>query len=282
MTEDDPSGPQQPSRDLDREETADNTGPEPDYSRTFRLFRWVTEHGLLVLSGVGAGLFVVASFLGVQVPRNLRIIGLSTLITLPLVGRPVGKKAKSLLWDPSYIWLVDIDARHTTGAIYRTTSQRFREDWSVTDGELDWWTPNLAAGKSVDLEAQTVEGTWRGTLTDRELLSALEAIKECRDQLEEDAKVGYKFEMHGFGIIRRATIRAVRRIVRTFEKGTLPNQGDEFTAEIDAVLEDFDLERKLDSLDEDDDPVSDVPGVDADDEPDTDEATAEQEVAADD
>lgn len=281
MTDDEQTGPQQPSRDLDREETADNTGTEPDHSRTFRLFRWLTENALLLVSVVGIGLFVLASFLDVAIPRNLKIIGLSALITLPLVGRPVGKKVESLLWDPSYIWLVDIDARHKTGAIYRTTSQRFRDNWEVTDGSLDWWTPNLAAGKQVDFEEQTVEGTWRGTLTDRELLVAIEAIKECREQLEEDAKKGYKFEMHGFGIIRRATIRSVRRVIRTFEKGTLPDEGDAFTTEIDDVLEDFDLDRKLEAIEDDADPVSDVPGVDADPlDPDAD--APEQEVSADD
>lgn len=280
----DTSGPQRPSRDLDREETTDNTGPEPDKSRTYRFFVWLQEHPALVLLlglAVGLGGLLLGSTFGFSFSRSAKIFFLSGFVTVPLVGRPVGRKVESLLWDPSFIWLVDIDARYQTGAIYRVTSQRFREEWDVTDGNLDWWTPDLAAGRNVDLEEQTVQGTWRGTLTDRELLAALEAIKECREQLEENAKKGYKFEMQGFGIIRRATVRAVRRIVRTFEKGTLPDEGDAFTDEIDDVLDDFDLERKLDFIGEDSDPESDVPGLDADPlDPDAD--VPEQEAPADD
>jgi len=57
-------------------------------------------------------------------------------VVIPLIGRPTGKKVKSLLWDPNYIWLIDLDARYQKGAIYQMPSQRFRE-WEVTDGRLD-------------------------------------------------------------------------------------------------------------------------------------------------
>ncbi|MDS0276451.1 hypothetical protein NDI85_01365 [Halomicroarcula sp. S1AR25-4] len=246
--------------DLDREEMRHNADPGPDRSRTYRAFRWLSEHLLAIGAGVGIVLFVIASVLGYDLPRNLRIIGLTGLITVILIGRPTAKKVRSLLWDPNYIWLVDIDARRTKGGIFRMPGQRFRE-WSVEDGQLDWVSPNLAFGKRVDLAEQTVEGCWRGTLTDRELLRTLQAVEECRGQLEDDAKRGFAIETQAFAIIRNATRKAVLRVVSTFERGTLPDEGEGLTDEIDSAIEQFGIERKIRRSEEDDSPESDIPGV---------------------
>jgi len=246
--------------DLDRDEMAHNADPGSDHSRTYRLFRWLTNNLLLIASGVGIVLFVIASILGYELPRSLRLIGLCALVTIPLVGRPTGKKVRALLWDPNYVWLVDIDARYTKGGIFRTPGQRFRE-WSVEDGQLDWVSPNLAFGKNVDLEAQTVEGCWRGTLSDRELMRTLQAVEECRGQLEADAKRGFAIEAQAFTIIRNATRKAVLRIVSTFERGTLPDEGEGLTDEIDSAIEQFGLDRKIRAAENDESPESDVPGV---------------------
>lgn len=254
------STPDDENPDLDRDEMQHNPDPGPDHSRTYRAFRWLTENLLLLVSAVGILLFVVASVLGFDLPRNLRLIGLTGLITLVFVGRPTGKKVRSLLWDPNYIWLVDIDARRTKGGIFRMPAQRFRE-WSVEDGQLDWVSPNLAFGKAVDLGEQTVNGCWRGTLTDRELMRTLQAVEECRGQLEDDAKRGFAIEAQAFSIIRNATRKAVLRVVSTFERNTLPDEGEALTDEIDQAIEQFGLERKIRRSEEDDSPASDVPGV---------------------
>lgn len=246
--------------DLDREEMQHNTEPGPEHSRTFRLFRWASENLLLIFGGFGIGLFALSSILGVDYPRSVEILALSGLLSLVLVGRPTANKARSLLWDPSYIWLVDIDARYTKGGIFRVPGQRFRE-WSVTDGQLDWVSPQLAFTKNVDLEEQTLEGCWRGTLTDRELMRSLQAVEECRGQLEEDAKRGFAIEAQAFSIIRNATRKAVLRVVSTFERSTLPDEGDGLTEEIDSAIEQFGLERKIRETEDDESPESDVPGV---------------------
>ncbi|MGB9952906.1 hypothetical protein ACOZ4F_10945 [Haloarcula marismortui] len=246
--------------DLDRDEMVHTADPGPDHSRTYRAFRWLSENLLLIASGVGIALFAVASIIGYELPRNLRLIGLCALITIPLVGRPTGKKVRSLLWDPNYVWLVDIDARHMNGGIFRMPGQRFKE-WSVEDGQLDWVAPNLAFGKNVDLEGQSVDGCWRGTLSDRELMRTLQAVEECRGQLEDDAKRGFAIEAQAFTIIRNATRKAVLRIVSTFERGTLPDEGEGLTDEIDSAIEQFGLDRKIRAAEDDEAPESDVPGV---------------------
>jgi len=246
--------------DLDRDEMQHNADPGPDRSRTYRLFRWVSDHLLGIGAALGLSLFVLSSLLGFEYPRNLRVMGLAVFISLLVVGRPTGRKVRSLLWDPNWIWLVDIDARVTKGGIFRLPAQKFSE-WTITDGQLDWVSPNLAFAKNVNLDEQTLEGCWRGTLTDRELMRALHAVEECRGQLEEDAKRGFAIEAQAFSIIRNATRKAVLTIVSTFERGTLPDEGDGLTDEIDNAIEQFGIERKIRQTETDDSPESDVPGV---------------------
>ena len=254
------TSPQENSSNPDRTETASTQRNSPERSRWFQAFRWLTENLTLLASGLGLGLFIVASVIGYELPRNLQIIGLTALIIVPIVGRPTGKKVRSLLWEPNYVWLVDVDARYTKGGIFRTPGQRFRE-WTITEGQLDWVSPDLAFGKNVDLEEQTIEGTWRGTMSDRELMRTLQAVEECRGQLEEDAKRGFTIEAQAFTIIRNATRKAVLRIVSTFERGSLPDEGEGLTDEIDSAIEQFGIERKIRDTEEDDSTEADSPGV---------------------
>jgi hypothetical protein len=184
------------------------------------------------------------------VPRPLHVAGIATAITAPTAGRWVGGKARDWLWDPNWIYVVDLDARYQEGAIYRWPSQQFRE-LDVTEGSLDWLSPNLAVGKEVDREAGTMQGTWRGTLSDRELLKALSAVHECREQLQEDAKRGFAVETQAFGIVRRATQQVTRRIVSNFEDWTLPDEGESLTNEIESAIAQYGLRERLEQIDED-------------------------------
>lgn len=250
-------------KDQDRDEMALQADLGPDRSLTYRATEFLVEHLLTVLAGVVLVGFAVTSVLDVDVPRSVRLIGVVAAVTTPLVGRPAGKRVVGMLWDPSFVWLVDLDARRFDAGIYRIPAQRFRE-WDVTDGSLDWVTPHLAFGKNVDLVNSTVEGCWRGTLSDRELMRSLQAVEECRGQLEDDAKRGFAIESQMWTIVRGATRQAVMRVVSTFERGTLPDEGEGITEEIDSAIEQFGLERKIRQTEQDDSPAADVPGADLD------------------
>ncbi|MFC6976525.1 hypothetical protein ACFQL1_20490 [Halomicroarcula sp. GCM10025709] len=106
-------------------------------------------------------------------------------------------------------------------------------------------------------------------------MRALQAVEECRGQLEEDAKRGFAIESQAFTIVRNATRKAVFRIVETFEKGTLPDEGESITEEIDGAVERFGLERLIRHAETDDSPESDVPGVSVNIEQATDDAVDE-------
>lgn len=211
----------------------------------FQLIMEFVRARFLSIVGVAAAAAGVALYLGVdiEIPRQVQVFLLAAVGLSP-GAYMVGQYIVSLLWNPNYVYVLDIDAREIDGALYRFPYGTFKE-LEVVDGVLDQVTNSLYIGKNVDLENLTVEGTWRGTMSDRELLRSLQKIEECRGTLEEDAKRGFIIESQAWTIIRGATRSAVLSVVSTFERGTLPDEGEGINEEIDAALERFDLERQL-------------------------------------
>jgi len=204
--------------------------------------------------GTIAGLALIGgaliAFLGVDVslPRRAKLAIVTAALLAP-GGYMVGNYIVGLLWDPEYIYLIDLDARQTDGALFRFPYDQFT-DLRVENGDLCELTPRLYTGKDASLEEMTVQGTWRGTMSDRELLRALNKIEECRGTLEDDAKKGFTLQTQAFTIVRQATRKAVLHIVDTFETGTLPDEGEGITQEVDAALEKFDLKTKLNEIED--------------------------------
>lgn len=209
-------------------------------------------------------------------PREFRIFGLAFIVLLPY-GWLVGSWLTSLIQSPRYIYLVDLDAQEIDGGLYRFTDSSFREMETV-NGDITQATPNLYFGKNVDLKKQTVEGTWRGTMDDRDLARSLQKVAECRGQLEADARRGFIIETQAFTIIRTCVRSATLSIVRTFEKGTLPE--DNIADAIDEALDHYDLDETLEEATKSNAPEEQLnkpsPSVDLPDDP------TQQEVAADD
>jgi hypothetical protein len=242
MTESDTPGvvpDEQPNR------KNDDTGRQRSESGSIR--DWLADNLLLT---IGAAMVVggLVTFLGVDVaiPRFWYVFGLSAVVVSP-VGWIVGLKAKEFLIDPNNIWVVDLDARYTDGALYRFPYSDYRE-FDVVDGEVDQVTPNLAIAKEVDIDAGEMRGCWRGTLTDRELLTALEMVHVCRGQLEDDARIGFTLKNRLWAVVRSATADSVRRIVETFEAGSLPDSGDSLHKHVDEAIDHHDVDQFVDDL----------------------------------
>lgn len=208
------------------------------------------------LSIVGVALLLggIAAILGLDldIPSHARRAGLAALVVAP-AGFFTGKYILSIFPGASAVFLLDIDAREIDGALFRFPYDDF-VDLEVTNGDLCQLTPRLYVGKEVSLEEMTAKGTWRGTLDDVELLRALHKIDECRGTLEDYAKRGFTIETQAFTIVRQAVRRATKTVVQTFEEGTLPDDGDSIGDEVDAALEQYDLESELDAVDPDSDP----------------------------
>lgn len=237
-----------PTDQLSREETKDDAGTRVEKKPWWwRLSVFVLDHAWLLVGAIFALsvlLLVLGSLLGwnIEIPRWVQVVAGTAAISFLTVGLWVKKRTLDLLWDPSWIWVVNLSASETgKGGIYRWPSQQFRE-LSVEEGQLDWCNPTLAFARDVNLPESRLVGTWRGTLSDRELLLKIENIKECRGRLEEDAKRGFSIEAQAHSIIRVAAQRAVLRIVDTFERATLPDDGEALSREIDRALDSFDLD----------------------------------------
>jgi hypothetical protein len=187
-----------------------------------------------------------------EIPRWIRLVGITAILISPF-GYVVGSSITNLLPDPPGVVLVDVDARRMDGAVYWLPIDDFH-DLEVTDGRLNQVAPSLYFGKHVDLDDLTAVGTWRGTMTDRQLLRGLQKVYECRGQLEEDAKKGFVLETQAFTIVRTAVRDATQTIVETFQRGTLPDEGEGINEAIDNALEQYDLEARIeDELEEIDD-----------------------------
>ncbi|MGZ0746713.1 hypothetical protein [Haloparvum sp. AD34] len=222
-----------------------------------------------------AGAIVSYWELNVSVPRFWKVFLLAAGALTP-AGYVLGGKLSSLMIDPNWVYLVDLDARRLDGAIYRFPFDEFREltitneDGNEAAGyELTQLSPNLFVGKSVDLEELEVVGTWRGTLNDVELARALQAVSECRGDLQDQAQRGFALETSAFTIVHNAVRETTRSIIDTFENGTLPDEGDALENSIDDHLEQFGLDaavKDVEDIDlEPEDVENDVPtdGADA-------------------
>ncbi|WP_233516833.1 hypothetical protein [Haloferax sp. Atlit-6N] len=232
--------------------------PDRDAGRLVTAFVWVMRYGVHL--AVAGSLLLVGLVLvfDVHVPRSLQIIGLTAGLSAVIAGRWVGGQAVDLMGGPQMMWLVDLDLLERDGAgVYTCPTPRWSE-WTVVDGQLWWATPNLAFGRGVDLDAREVAGTWVGSLPDPVLARALEYLRYNRKQLEPKARKGESLEINSFAIVRAAAVKTVKHVVRTFEKGALPDDGDALHAEIDSVLEDFDLDGSDSIFDED--PTEWAPG----------------------
>lgn len=233
-----------------------------DSPSTFEVVVDFVKARFLTLVGLAALGLAWASYQNVDltIPREVKLFGLTALILLP-AGWMVASWVMSQLWDPNNVFLLDLDARYTDGALYRFPFEQFHA-LEVVDGELDEVTSSLYIGKAVDLDEMTVKGTWRGTMDDRELLRALQKVEECRGQLEEDARIGFTLETSAFTIVRNAVRETTRTVVRTFEKGTLPDEGEGVNQAIEDAIEKFDLDERIgENLDPDLEEASTDPNI---------------------
>jgi hypothetical protein len=218
------------------------------------VYEFVRSRFLSIVAVVLLGL-ILAAIVGfsIEVPRWAKIGGLTMLILSPFAVL-VGSLITSLLPDPPGVVLVDVDARVMDSAVYWFPVDTFRESLEVTKGELNQVAPSLYFGKQIDREELTVEGTWRGTVSDRELIRGLAKVHECRGQLEDDARKGFIIETQAFTLVRSAARDATQTIVETFQKGTLPDEGDGINDAIDSALEEYGIEEQLkDELEDVDD-----------------------------
>lgn len=218
----------------------------------------LVEARLLSLLFVIVGLLLLVAYLfaGWSPPRWLLLVLTAGLASVPF-GLVTGFAAKSQLSSTDWVYLIDLDARVLDGAVYRMPPHHLAQ-FDILEGELSHLGPSLYVGKQVNLDELTAKGTWRGTLDDRQLCRSLQAVRECRGQLQEDAKKGFALETNLHAIVRHATQQNVLSIVDTFRKGTLPEEGDALNDATAEAIEEFDVQESLNLADFEDGLLEDV------------------------
>ena len=201
---------------------------------------------------VGVTLIAGALLMGFDalpaISREIKVVGLAYLVFL-WPGSYVGNWIQENRDDPQAVIFVDVDAHDLEGGIALIPLADFSE-LEVTDGELDQWAPLLYAGRNLDLDEMTCEGVWTGTLTDRELIASLQAVYDCREMLEDDAKRAFAYETNLWSIVRSATKNGVLEVVKMFERNSLPDEGEGIENAVDDALEQFGLEGRISSPDD--------------------------------
>lgn len=181
-----------------------------------------------------------------------------TVFWTAVLGSPLAyvlaSKTVEMLFDPYGVILLDIDARDKDVAIYNIPEKRWQEV-TVTDGDVMRLeaAQTVYSGRNFDPEELTVEGTWRGSMNDYELLQEQAKITQLRGRLTNQAKRGFAIETHAWMVVRSAVQDAVRSVTKTFEAGTLPEGGDSINRAIEAAIDGFDFDN-LSEAEPDDEP----------------------------
>lgn len=247
----------------------DPTENAPARSRTAMVVdlvaaRWWSIVGTIVAI---AGVWIYVGY-DVSIPRPVQVGGIAAIALLPW-GYVLGGKVKEWIFDPHLVYVVDVDARFIDAALFEFPYNDFMS-LEVTEGHIDQVSPGLAFAKNVDPEELRADGTWRGTLNDRELLTALHMIDVCRGRLEEDAKVGFAFRAIGWSIVRSAVVDTTKVVVDSFQDMSMPDRGEKLNEVVDDALDRYDVEEQFrkEAADlgasEDDEDVEDVEDVDRD------------------
>jgi len=184
----------------------------------------------------------------ISIGQNLKVAFFALFFTVP-VGAIAAKPIVNWLYSSQYRYLVVLGLDDQAG-VWKLSPSAWA-DLDVTEGSLHQFEVTeapLYSARSFDPEALEAVGTWRGSLSDRDLLRALSKVDECRGMLEDDAKRGFAIETQAFTIVRSATREAVRSVVDTFESGTLPDEGDAIAESIDDAIEQFDLDSDAEAI----------------------------------
>lgn len=95
--------------------------------------------------------------------------------------------------------------------------------------------------KNYDPEDNTCEGTWRGSVSDLELVENRQMIDEIRGDLEDLAREGVSIRVKQSSIVRTAVRDVVTSFISGIESETLYD-GEKIQSAVDDALEQFDAE----------------------------------------
>ena len=175
------------------------------------------------------------------IPRPVRLFAIA-FAAAAVLGYVPAIRIVDYLYRPSHTHLVDFDAETDRLRIWKLTPAQWR-DLEVRNDEI---YPLQAAepcweGKNYDPEENTIDGTWRGSATDLELIESREAINDVRHQLEDMAKQSLTIRVKQSTLVRNAVSDIVMSFLSSYESETIYD-GEELQQQIDEAIEHWELE----------------------------------------
>lgn len=151
------------------------------------------------------------------------------------------RRLVDLLYRDQWVYLMDVDARDRDVAVYRLNPEAFGE-LTVLNGELfeaDARYP-VRFCRHYRPQENVCEGTWRGSVSDLELIQERERIDAVRNELEEWGRQGLETRMKLPDIVRSALRSISTDMVRGYEDMTVYS-GERIEEAVTSALSEYEL-----------------------------------------
>lgn len=235
---------------------------ETPVDRFVQWYKYHLDFVALVVLGVIA---LIVIFVFEPEMTRFRALFLLACAALSPYGYVFGSWLSGWLYDQMTIFVIELRVEEEgSGALHEFPPGDF-EEWDCVEDSLDQWAPFLYCARAVDYENQAFTGTWRGSLTDRELLIALSQVRKCRGMLETDAKVGFAYSQYVDLIVPRGVRETVSKISSWKNEHRLPDEGEALDEAIDEVMGEFGLADVVEQVDSFEDVADNIDGVDGED-----------------
>lgn len=201
---------QQHEQEPEDEQQAEYVGPS-------LLDRYLWYFALVAFSLLACAITWVlySQFIDIDVPPQLTLFTTAFLTGSILYVLP-SVLICSWLWNPRPYFVVDLDAESTYFAIYRLSEKSFKE-LEFTEGQPFTLGPKVISVRNYDMETNTAEGTWRGSMDDLELARKLENVEDLKTDFENMAKQGLSYRSKYTRIIYDAVTRIHTAFLLDFE-----------------------------------------------------------------
>jgi hypothetical protein len=225
---------------------------------------WLKTHIALVAAALLAVSGVAFYFLGgmpefvTDPPTWARVVAAGGVAGALLSWSPA-ERVVNWLFQVQYVYFLDVDPLSRDVSLYELTPRAFALT-EVVEGEINPLSAKhrLYGVTNFDKEELTCEGTWRGSVSDLELVADREEIEDIRQKLEKDAQKGIAHRVREPSIIRRSVDKITTALVVSFESSLVAN-GEEIQNAVEEVLDDhIDLDTDTDGTESDPEEVVDA------------------------
>jgi hypothetical protein len=241
-------------RQKEQNEQNDHVQPSP-----FRRYFWYFVLLSIALLSCVISWVLVSNFVDVSVPPQITLFTTAFLSGCIIYVLP-SVVICSWLWNPFPYFVVDLDADTSYFALYKLSEKSFNE-LEFTDGEPFVLAPKVISVRNYDIEENTAEGTWRGSLDDIELARKLENVEMLKEDLENLAKRGLSYRSKYTKIIYDSVMRIHTAFLVDFEtevfksgevvQDSIRDSIDANLPDLEPASDDLDLREALEGLDVD-------------------------------